>query len=66
MEYDVTATVADGAHRLCEIRLAQGRPDAAEAAVCSALPLAPDDEALWRDLLHATHAIGFFRAARIA
>ncbi|WP_235854733.1 bacterial transcriptional activator domain-containing protein [Nonomuraea aridisoli] len=56
LEYDVTATVADAAHRLCEIRLAQGQPDAAVAAVRAALLLAPDDEALWRDLLRATHA----------
>ncbi|WP_378786282.1 BTAD domain-containing putative transcriptional regulator [Nonomuraea fastidiosa] len=56
LEYDVTAAVADAAHQLCEIRLAQGRPDAAVSAVRAALLLAPDDESLWRDLLRATHA----------
>ncbi|MEV4801986.1 BTAD domain-containing putative transcriptional regulator [Nonomuraea sp. NPDC049421] len=56
LEYDVTAAVADAAHQLCEIRLAQGQPDAAVAAVRAALLLAPDDEGLWRDLLRATHA----------
>ncbi|MEW9546992.1 BTAD domain-containing putative transcriptional regulator [Nonomuraea sp. NPDC050783] len=56
LEYDVTAEVADAAHQLCEIRLAQGQPDAAVAAVRQALLLAADDEGLWRDLLRATHA----------
>ncbi|WP_101783764.1 BTAD domain-containing putative transcriptional regulator [Nonomuraea indica] len=58
LEYDVTALVADVAHRLCEIRLHQGAPEAAVAAVRAALLLAADDEALWRDLLRATHATG--------
>ncbi|NRQ35362.1 hypothetical protein HII36_26555 [Nonomuraea sp. NN258] len=56
LEYDVAAGVADAAHRLCELRLAQGEPDAAIAAVRAALMLATDDEGLWRDLLRATHA----------
>ncbi|MFD1542244.1 BTAD domain-containing putative transcriptional regulator [Nonomuraea guangzhouensis] len=56
LEYDVAAEVADAAHRLCEIRLAHGDPDAAVAAVRAALLLATDDEGLWRDLLRATHA----------
>ncbi|MEU0565533.1 BTAD domain-containing putative transcriptional regulator [Nonomuraea sp. NPDC005983] len=56
LEYDVAAGVADAAHRLCEIRLAQGEPDAAVAAIRAALLLATDDEGLWRDLLRATHA----------
>ncbi|MFG2077444.1 BTAD domain-containing putative transcriptional regulator [Nonomuraea maritima] len=56
LEYDVSAGVADAAQELCEIRLANGQPDAAVAAVRQALLLAPDDEALWRDLLRATHA----------
>ncbi|TDD12598.1 hypothetical protein E1292_01130 [Nonomuraea deserti] len=56
LEYDVTAGVADAAHRLCELRLAHGQPDAAVAAVRAALLLAADDEGLWRDLLRATHA----------
>ncbi|MEU8248288.1 BTAD domain-containing putative transcriptional regulator [Nonomuraea sp. NPDC048916] len=58
LEYDVTAGVADAAHRLCEIRLAHGEPDAAVAAVRAGLLLAADDEGLWRDLLRATHATG--------
>ncbi|WP_327087472.1 hypothetical protein OIE66_34870 [Nonomuraea sp. NBC_01738] len=56
LEYDVAADVADAAHRLCEIRLAHGEPDAAVSAVRAALLLAADDEGLWRDLLRATHA----------
>ncbi|NUR86251.1 MAG: hypothetical protein HOY71_19390, partial [Nonomuraea sp.] len=58
LEYDVAAGVADAAHRLCEIRLADGDPDGAVAAVRAALLLAADDEGLWRDLLKATHATG--------
>ncbi|MCP2345923.1 hypothetical protein [Nonomuraea roseoviolacea] len=56
LEYDVSAAVADAAHRLCELRLAQRDPEAAVAAVRAALLLAADDEGLWRDLLRATHA----------
>ncbi|SDH80951.1 BTAD domain-containing putative transcriptional regulator [Nonomuraea jiangxiensis] len=56
LEYDVAAEVADAARQLCEIRLAHGQPDAAVAAIRAALLLATDDEALWRDLLRATHA----------
>ncbi|MEV0581817.1 hypothetical protein [Nonomuraea sp. NPDC050310] len=58
LEYDVSAGVADAAHRLCEVRLAHGEPDAAVAAVRAGLLLAADDEGLWRDLLRATHATG--------
>ena len=58
LEYDVAAGVADAAHRLCEVRLAQGDPDAAVAAVRAGLLLAADDEGLWRDLLRATHTTG--------
>ncbi|MDF2708394.1 MAG: hypothetical protein K0R62_4046 [Nonomuraea muscovyensis] len=58
LEYDVSAGVADAARRLCEMRLEQGAPEAAVAAVRAALLLAADDEALWRDLLRATHATG--------
>ncbi|MFG1941948.1 BTAD domain-containing putative transcriptional regulator [Nonomuraea sp. NPDC048826] len=58
LEYDVVAEVADAAHRLCEIRLTEGEPDAAIAAVRAALLLATDDESLWRDLLRAAHATG--------
>ncbi|MGP3911821.1 BTAD domain-containing putative transcriptional regulator [Nonomuraea sp. 10N515B] len=56
LEYDVAAEVADAAHQLCEIRLAQDQPDAAVAAVRAALLLSADDEGLWRDLLRATRA----------
>jgi len=58
LEYDVTAAVADAAHRLSEIRLAEGDPDGAVAAVRSGLLLASDDEGLWRALLRAVHATG--------
>ncbi|MFB9675225.1 BTAD domain-containing putative transcriptional regulator [Streptosporangium vulgare] len=55
LEYNVTASVADAAHRLCEVRLARGETDQAVAAVRAGLLLAADDEGLWRDLLRATH-----------
>jgi len=62
LEYDVTAAVADAALRLCEIRLAQGDPEAAVRAVRAGLLLATDDENLWRALLRAVHATGRFPA----
>ncbi|MBG0827977.1 hypothetical protein HS041_09380 [Planomonospora sp. ID67723] len=58
LEYDVTASVADAAHRLCEVRLARGEADQAVAAVRAGLLLAADDEGLWRDLLRATQMTG--------
>ncbi|MGV9772276.1 BTAD domain-containing putative transcriptional regulator [Streptosporangium sp. NPDC003464] len=58
LEYDVTAAVADAAHRLCEIRLADGEAAQAVAAARAGLLLAADDEGLWRDLLRATHLTG--------
>lgn len=58
LEYDVTAAVADAAHRLCEIRMADGAAEQAVAAVRAGLLLAADDEGLWRDLLRATHLAG--------
>ncbi|MEU4829684.1 hypothetical protein [Streptosporangium sp. NPDC023615] len=58
LEYDVTAGVADAAHRLCEVRMARGEVDEAVAAVRAGLLLAADDEGLWRDLLRATHLGG--------
>ncbi|GAA4578893.1 hypothetical protein GCM10023194_02990 [Planotetraspora phitsanulokensis] len=58
LEYDVTARVADAAHTLCAIRLAQGDPQAAVAAARAGLLLAADDESLWRDLLRAAHGSG--------
>lgn len=58
LEYDVTAAVADAAHRLCEIRLGEGEAGRAVAAARAGLALAADDEVLWRDLLRATHLTG--------
>ncbi|GII53214.1 hypothetical protein Pth03_16030 [Planotetraspora thailandica] len=58
LEYDVTAWVADAAHELCSIRLAEGDAQAAVAAARAGLLLAADDEGLWRDLLRAAHATG--------
>ncbi|MFC4586585.1 bacterial transcriptional activator domain-containing protein [Sphaerisporangium corydalis] len=56
LEYEVAASVADAAHRLCEVRLAHGDAEAAVAAVRAGLLLTADDEGLWRDLLRAAHA----------
>ena len=58
LEYEVAARVADAAHRLCELRLADGDPRGAMDAVRTGLRIAPDDELLWRDLLTAAHATG--------
>ena len=58
LEYEVTARVADAAHRLCELRLAAGDPRGAMAAARQGLRLAFNDELLWRDLLSAAHALG--------
>jgi hypothetical protein len=58
IEYEVTAAVADAAHRLATLRLAAGEPDAAMDAARSGLRLAFNDEMLWRDLLTAAHATG--------
>jgi hypothetical protein len=58
LEYEVTAQVADAAHRLSGLWLAAGHPhDAAEAARAG-LRLAFNDELLWRDLLRAAQATG--------
>jgi hypothetical protein len=56
--YEVTAFVADTAHRLSALRLAWGDPDGAMAAARDGLRLAFEDELLWRDLLHGAHATG--------
>jgi hypothetical protein len=56
--YEVSARVADAAHRLCELRLNDGDSRAAMDAVRTGLRIAPDDELLWRDLLTAAHATG--------
>jgi hypothetical protein len=64
VEYEVTATVADAAHRLSVLRLAAGAGlaggdvDAAMAAARAGLRLAFNDELLWRDLLTAAAATG--------
>ncbi|WP_062431545.1 hypothetical protein [Herbidospora daliensis] len=58
LEFDITASVADAAHRLCESRLYRGDAEAAIAAARAGLLLAADDEGLWRDLLRAAHATG--------
>ena len=58
LEYEAAARVADAAHRLSRLRLAQGDPDGAMDAARAGLRLAFDDEQLWRDLLIAAHATG--------
>jgi hypothetical protein len=58
LEYEVTARVADAAHRLAELRLTEGDPQGAMDAARAGLRLAFNDELLWRDLLTATHATG--------
>ncbi len=56
--YEVTALVADSAHRLAMLLRASGDPAGAMAAARGGLRLAFDDEELWRDLLRAAHATG--------
>ena len=58
LAYEVSARVADAAHRLCELRLAAADPRGAVDAVRTGLRISPDDELLWRDLLTAAHATG--------
>ena len=58
IEYEVTAAVADAAHRLATLRLAAGEPDEAMEAARAGLRLAFNDEMLWRDLLTAAHTTG--------
>jgi len=58
IEYEVTAAVADAAHRLSALRLAAGDADGASQAARAGLRLAFNDEILWRDLLTAAHATG--------
>jgi len=58
VEYEVTALVADAAHRLSALRLAAGQATAAMDAVRAGLRLSFNDELLWRDLLVAAHATG--------
>jgi hypothetical protein len=58
VEYEVTATVADAAHRLSGLRLAAGDADGAMDAARAGLRLAFNDEILWRDLLTGANATG--------
>ncbi len=58
LDYEVSARVADTAHRLGTLRLATGDPDGAMDAARAGLRLAFDDELLWRDLLRAAHRTG--------
>jgi len=58
LEYEVTARVADTAHRLAELRLADGDAEGAMDAARAGLRLAFNDELLWRDLLRGAHATG--------
>jgi hypothetical protein len=58
IEYEVTATVADAAHRLSGLRLAAGDADGAMEAARAGLRLAFNDEILWRDLLTGANATG--------
>ncbi len=56
LEYEVTAQVADAAHRLSRLRLAAADPDGAMQAARAGLRLAFNDELLWRDLLRGAQA----------
>jgi hypothetical protein len=56
--YEVTALVADAAHRLSTLCLAAGRAQDAMEAARAGLRLAFNDELLWRDLILGAHATG--------
>jgi hypothetical protein len=58
LDYEVSARVADTAHRLAVLRLATRDPEGAMDAARAGLRLAFDDEMLWRDLLRAAHQTG--------
>ncbi|MBV9383920.1 MAG: hypothetical protein JO242_25055, partial [Streptosporangiaceae bacterium] len=64
--YEVTALVADAAHRLSALRLAAGDAQAAMDAARAGLRLAFDDEMLWRDLLLGAAATGQEHVLRAA
>ncbi len=66
IEYEVTAAVADAAHRLSVLRLAAGDADGAMEAARAGLRLAFNDEMLWRDLLTGAHATGQEHVLRAA
>jgi hypothetical protein len=58
LDYEVSARVADTAHRLAILRMATRDPWGAMDAARAGLRLAFDDEMLWRDLLRAAHQTG--------
>ena len=58
LEWEVTARVADAAHRLATLRLTSGDPRGAMDAARTGLRLAYADELLWRDLLRGADATG--------
>jgi hypothetical protein len=58
LEYEVSARVADTAHRLAVLRLATRDPEGAMDAARAGLRLAFADEMLWRDLLRGAHQTG--------
>jgi hypothetical protein len=58
LEYEVTARVADAAHRLAVLQLMDGNVWGAMDAARAGLQLAFGDELLWRDLLRSVHATG--------
>jgi len=58
LDYEVSARVADTAHRLAVLRLATRDPEGAMDAARAGLRLAFTDEMLWRDLLRAAHQTG--------
>ncbi|HXA60847.1 MAG TPA: hypothetical protein VNW94_16930 [Streptosporangiaceae bacterium] len=58
LEYEATARVVDVAHRLVQLRAAEGDPAGAVTAAEAGLLFAAGDEGLWRDLLRALHATG--------
>lgn len=56
LERTMRAVVADAARRMATLARSEGDPDAAAAAASAGLRLDPWNQALWRDLLQATHA----------
>ena len=58
IEYEVTALVADAAHRLSSLLLEGSDAEGAMTPARAGLKLAFNDEALWRDLLLGAHATG--------
>lgn len=56
--YEVSARLADAAHRLAQIRVGDDDPAGAISAIRQGLLVAGDDEQLWQDLLRAAHTTG--------